>query len=900
VTTEGFGGDDIAIIGMSGAFAGAPDLETLWQNLRKGVDTLDRSAQCDSAGRILVGSVLPRADYFDPEFFDLPQRDATWMDPQQRVFLEHAWQALDHAGLDAAQYRGNIGVFAGSSGSTYFLELLAAYRDASESDRLQLMFGNSTSYLATRVSYKLGLTGPSFTVSTACSSSLVAVHLACQSLLAFECDAALAGGVAVQSPPRTSYRYEPGGILSPDGYCRALDEHANGTVFSDGVGVVVLKRFAEARAAGDRVLAIIRGSALNNDGSHKAGYAAPSARGQRAVVAEAIANAGIDARSLGYIEVHGTGTRLGDAVELRALREAFEAAGAAGAEPCAVGSIKANIGHADAAAGIAGLLKTVLCLQHRTLVPQIHYQSPNSELDQRFFWVNREERPWPGERGPRRAGVSSFGVGGSNVHVVLEEAPARPDSPSERRLHLWPLSAKTPSALRATVSRLIAAIEREHSLLAPDIAFTLQTGRRAFDQRAAITCADTAQGIERLRRLLTQLPDAASPKAAPPSGLTFRFPPAVQPFADYTAFRREDPAFRHSFDELVTGALELTPGAAGETLTEELLRPGSSHGSIADRLRALVVPIALARALIRCGVNPTHCEGAGVGALAADVVAGRITVQQAIGSRLASKEDDALRADTLLAESWSDRPHSGALVLEIGARICVRSRSDMRLPGTTTLLEDSTDSPSSDFLRALGTLWLAGIEVDWSGHSPDAQRCRVALPSYPFDRRQLGLRSGADLADCATAATPIVAPRPQLSTSYRAPSTPDERAIAQVWCDALGLATVGVDDDFFELGGDSILASSVISKLQQMHAVELPLESLLSEPTIAFLAQQLTRRSGDTGPQVQSGIRGSALLDALERVERPDSDAADTRTPNARRLETAEAHDSEQLGVEYR
>ncbi|MEM8531240.1 MAG: amino acid adenylation domain-containing protein [Chloroflexota bacterium] len=492
---------DIAIVGMVGRFPGANDLATFWQNLCGGVESItffsDEELLADGVSPQMLNheqyvratGFLADSDQFDAAFFGFNPREATLMDPQHRLFLECAWSALEDAGYDPDRYTGHIGVFAGVGLNTY---LLTADRGIVEAaDRYQVYIGNDKDFVPTRVSYKLNLRGPSLTVQTACSSSLVALHLACQSILDGESDMALAGGVSISAPQKQGYLYTPGGILSPDGHCRAFDSQAQGTVFGSGVGIVVLKRLTDAMADGDTIHGVVKGSAINNDGALKVGYTAPSVDGQANVITEALAVAQIGSETITYVEAHGTGTELGDPVEMTALTQAFTGPDHRD-NPCAIGSVKTNIGHLDTAAGMAGLMKTVLSLKHRQLPPSLHFNQPNPQIQfaQSPFAVNTQLRDWDVHTIPRRAGVSSFGIGGTNAHVVLEEAPARQTSDTARSWHLLPLSAKTSTALTAATTQLTAYLHNQPDLPLADVAYTLQMGRHAFDHRRFVVCHD--------------------------------------------------------------------------------------------------------------------------------------------------------------------------------------------------------------------------------------------------------------------------------------------------------------------------------------------------------------------------------------------------------------------------
>ena len=473
-TTEIEEVDGIAIVGMAGRFPGARNIDEFWRNLRDGVEAISffteeelRSAGVDSAllsdpSYVRANATLEDTELFDASFFGINHREAEIMDPQHRIFLECAWEALENAGYNADSYQGRIGVYAGHGLTSYLLSNLYSNRQSLWAlSGSQTFFGNDKDHLSTRVSYKLNLNGPSLSVQTACSTSLVAVHLACQSLLNGECSMALAGGITIWVPQKVGYKYDEGGILSPDGHCRAFDAAAKGTVNGNGVGIVILKRLEDALAEGDTIHAVIKGSAINNDGSQKAGYTAPSIEGQAAVISEAMHMAGVDASTITYVEAHGTGTVMGDPIEVAALTQAFRA-GTQAKEFCAIGSVKTGIGHLDTAAGVAGLIKTVLALKNKELPPSLHYQQPNPVIDfaNSPFYVNSTLSEWTTNDGaPRRAGVSSFGIGGTNAHVIVEEAPQVEPAGTVRPLHLIVLSAKTGSALQTTARNLAAAPE---------------------------------------------------------------------------------------------------------------------------------------------------------------------------------------------------------------------------------------------------------------------------------------------------------------------------------------------------------------------------------------------------------------------------------------------------------
>ncbi|MEM7130012.1 MAG: amino acid adenylation domain-containing protein [Chloroflexota bacterium] len=533
-----YGETDIAIIGMAGRFPDAETIEQFWQNLCDGVESitffddneLEQTAP-DLLGNpdyVKAGAVLDDIKGFDAAFFGYSPKEAAVTDPQQRILLECAWEAFERAGYNPETYPGSVGVFAGSSLSTYLLNNIGSDLGITteqpfiETDmaQFQAKIGNDRSYLATRISYKLNLTGPSINVQTACSTSLVAVHMACQSLISGESDMALAGGGSVVVPHKGGYLYEEGMVRSPDGHCRAFDAEAQGTIFGNGGGLVLLKRLQEALDDHDPIVAVIKGTAINNDGGLKVGYTAPSVDGQAAVVSEALAVAEVDASTIGYIEAHGTATKLGDPIEVAGLTQAFRQSSNVAnleAQQCAIGSVKTNIGHLDEAAGIAGLIKAALAVQHGQIPPSLHFSTPNPQInfDETPFFVNTELRKWPHEVMPHRAGVSSFGVGGTNSHVVLEAAPVRAISNASLlpEHHLLTLSAHSQEALQELAQRYIKHLESQPEIELDSLSFTANTGRKHFDHRLAVV-ADSVEKIQTQLRQVVQ-PKLRSQQAVP-------------------------------------------------------------------------------------------------------------------------------------------------------------------------------------------------------------------------------------------------------------------------------------------------------------------------------------------------------------------------------------------------
>lgn len=649
-------GIEIAIVGMAGRFPGADDVDALWRNIRDGVESVARFTDeqlraqgvsqelLDDPAYVKAGTRFQGFDQFDAGFFGYSPREAEYLDPQQRIFLECAWAALEHAGCDAHRWPGKVGVYAGEGPNMYLMRhLLPAFGlgdGRGIADLLGLMSGNSGGSLCTRVAYKLNLRGPAVTVQTACSTSLAAVHTACQALLGYDCDMALAGGVWLNLMQDGGYLYQQGAILSPDGHCRAFDEKAAGTVIGSGAGLVVLKRLDDALRDGDTIYAVIKGTAANNDGADKVGFTAPSVNGQAEVIRAAQLIAGVGAESVGYIEAHGTGTVLGDPIEMAALTQAFQADGKSiRTHYCAVGSVKTNIGHLDAAAGVSGLIKTVMALKHKTLPASLHFERPNPQIDfaNSPFYVNATTQAWPAGATPRRAGVSSFGIGGTNVHVVLEEAPPTATVDSASRWQVLPLSAQNAAALQEAgrqLGRHLEASEASTAQPLADIAHTLQSGRRAMPLRAAIVAnghATAAQtllspegGFEQVLRAPASAPEVA-----------FLFPGGGTQHANMgAALYRDDPVFRCEVDRCCA----LLNDAMGMDL-RALLYPAAGAEAEADQKLSriaytqpalFIVEYAMARAWMARGVHPAVMLGHSLGEYVAACLAGVFSLEDAL------------------------------------------------------------------------------------------------------------------------------------------------------------------------------------------------------------------------------------------------------------------------------
>ena len=662
----------IAIIGMAGRFPKASNLNAFWQNLREGVEGISFFSEQElkdvgvdptvlsDPNYVKANAVLEDIELFDASFFGYAPRAAEILDPQHRLFLESAWEALENAGYNSETYEGLISVYGGASITSYFLCNLFSNTELIKTVGLdQIRHSNRPDNLTTRVSYKLNLKGAAITVQTACSTSVVAVHLACQSLLDRECDMALAGGVTVTVPQTTGYFYQEGGIASPDGHCRAFDAKARGTVGGSGVGIVVLKRLTDAIADGDCIHTVIKGSAINNDGSLKVGYAAPSVSGQAQVITEALAMAGTEPETIGYVETHGSGTIIGDPIEIAALTQAFHSSTDKKGF-CAIGSVKTNIGHLDTAAGIAGLIKTVLALKHKLIPPSLHFEEPNPQIDfaNSPFYVNTELSEWKTNGTPRRAGVSSFGLGGTNVHVILEEAPTVEPSRPSRPWQLLVLSAKTRSALETATVNLADYLKQHPDLNLADVAYTLQVGRRAFNHRRTVVCQTLEEATVALhdeKRVLSSIQETNNRPVA------FMFPGLGTHYIDMAwELYQVEPIFREQVDRCCSllkpllsielrdvlypdkgnskSKTDLVSSNAGFDLRKMLARAKGQADEATQKLNQtflaqpilFVIEYALAKLWNSWGIHPQAMLGYSIGEYVAACLAGVLSLEEAL------------------------------------------------------------------------------------------------------------------------------------------------------------------------------------------------------------------------------------------------------------------------------
>jgi amino acid adenylation domain-containing protein len=740
--------DPIAIIAMTGRFPGASSVEAFWDNLCAGRESITRfddasldasipRALRDDPAYVKARGIVEGVEMFDAEFFGIPPREAELMDPQQRLFMELCWECLERAGYVPDTCPGPVGVFGGMYNATYFQRHVAHHPEkVARLGDFQVMLANEKDYIATRTANRLNLTGPAVSVHTACSTSLVAIVQAVGSLRAGQCDMALAGGASVTCPPRSGYLAQEGAMLSPDGHTRTFDVDARGTVFSDGAAVVLLKRLSAALADGDPIHAVIRGAAVNNDGGAKASFTAPSVDGQAAVIAAALADAGVDARSIGYVEAHGTATPLGDPVEIEALTKAYRRH-TADQGFCRIGSVKSNMGHLVIAAGATGMMKTALALERELLPASLHYTAPNPKLalDRSPFVVNAANTAWPRGSAARLAGVSAFGVGGTNAHVVLEEAPPRAASAEVAGPHLLRLSARTPAALGQAAERLAQHLEAHPEIALGDVAHTLQVGRKPFAERACVVAGSASEAVAALRDAGSALRAAASvPSKAP--GVVFMFPGQAAQYAGMgSALYDSEPAFREAFDE----CLRALDGVVDFDLKAAVF--GSDAASLTataiTQPALFCVEYALARYWQSLGIRPQALIGHSVGEFVAAALAGVFTVEAAV--RLVAKRGalmQGLPAGSMLAvraaaSALLPRLGTGlSLAAENSPALCVAAGPTDRIEALRASLE--AEGITSRVLQTSHAFHSAMMDPAVAPFEAEVRKVRLSAPKLPI------------------------------------------------------------------------------------------------------------------------------------------------------------------------
>jgi amino acid adenylation domain-containing protein len=760
-------GEPVAIIAMAGRFPGAPDVETFWDNLCQGresirffapeeLDPAVSQADREDPGYVAARGIIDDVEQFDASFFGMSPREAELTDPQQRLFLELCWECLERGGYVPDAQDVPVGVFGGMHNATYFQKHISGRPDLIDKlGAFQVMLGNEKDYLATRVAHKLNLTGPAISLNTACSTSLVAIAQAFDALRAGRCGMALAGGSSISCPPNSGYVAQEGSMLSPDGHTRTFDANAQGTVFSDGAAVVLLKRLSDALRDGDPIYSVIRGVAVNNDGGVKASFTAPNAAGQAAVITMALDDAGVSPRDISYVEAHGTATPLGDPIELEGLTQAFRQSTSDKAF-CALGSLKSNVGHLVMAAGAASVIKTSLALCERRLPPSLHFTAANPRLNlaDSPFVVNDTLRPWQTAGGPLRAGVSSFGVGGTNAHVILEEAPERTPSDVASGPQLLLISARTPTALGSAAARLADHIASHPDGNLADTAWTLARGRKAFVQRSHVVAVSTNDAVSKLRDIAAAAMCRAC--ASPSPGMVFLFPGQG---SQYAGMGRElhatEPVFRAALDDVANALRDelgfdlrdrMFAGDADALKATELTQPAT-----------FALEYALARLWMSLGVEPVAMIGHSVGEFAAAVLAGVMSLADA--ARLVARRGRMMQA----------LPAGAMLSVRLGA-----AELQARLPDALSLAAEN--APNASVVSG----GAEAIEAFCAALEAEGVACRLLHTSHAFHSAMMDPVLDAFRAEVAGIS--LSAPKVRIiSTLTGLPLTDEEATSPDYW-----------------------------------------------------------------------------------------------------------------------
>ncbi|MCP5051465.1 MAG: acyltransferase domain-containing protein [bacterium] len=916
-------GLEIAVIGMAGRFPGAPDIHTFWENLKNGRESVTfftdeelleagvTAGNLENPDYVKAKGYIEDLRYFDSSFFNYTPREVELMDPQVRLFHQCAWHALEDAGYDPWSHKGSIGVYAGYN-PDIFWKVGHLYQMASDSETFDLNNLSSNNF-ATLICYKLNLKGPGVSLNTACSTSLVAVHMACRALLTGESEMVLAGGVDVTLPPKNGYFYQEGMIMSPDGHCRSFDADAKGTASGDGIGIVVMKRLVKATKDGDHIYAIIKGSAINNDGSSKAGYTAVSVEGQSRVVRLAQRAAEVEPESVTYLETHGLGTPLGDILEIDALKKAFSKTDKK--QFCRLGSLKANIGHLDAASGVAGLIKTVMALKHRCIPPSINYDKPNPGIDfeNSPFYIGKTPEEWHSDDYPLRAGVSCFGIGGTNAHVILEEwnqEEAKTVSPETLKYHVFPLSAKSETALEAISANLAGHLREQAHINLADAAYTMQVGRSDFNYRQLLVCSSKEEAITGLAALTStgqkgepQHPVMEVETEKPP--VVFLFPGLDSQYAGMgTELYSQHPLFRQETGHCLEILESLTGGDRKELLGSQ--QPGGKE--IPPEIAAALLfgfEYALGQLLLQGGIKPQVMLGDGLGHYAAACLGGELTPEDALKKIIAGEQAPQETGQTGLDNGktglYEDRlkqwlQNETVVFVEVGPgdklTAQVRRLMDDTLQHRAVNLTPPPDNSASHIeylLNQAGQLWLNGVSVDWGVVCGHEKRKRVPLPVYPFDKLAYSIRSplktlelegGEGDSFSAAAPDPDLPPnRPPLKTEYVAPRDAVEEALAEIWRELLGIRPIGIHDDLMELGVNSLKGLTFVNRFKDKYDATIHVAALFEGPTVAELAAYFRDQYPENAARLTGAATGAEAGPQKDDKEVPDVNVIKSKIP---------------------
>ncbi|MGG1962281.1 beta-ketoacyl synthase N-terminal-like domain-containing protein [Bacillus pumilus] len=855
-------GLEIAVVGLAGTFPGAPNVQAFWENVSQGKESVTFFTDEELKAAGVDETLLKRSDYvkakpylkhassFDADFFGYSPREASIMDPQIRLMHECTWHALEDAGYEPEQYEGLIGLYAGASSNLSWMGQHMSSLAKNE-DVFQIMHLNDPSF-ASRIAYKLNLKGPSVSVQTACSTSLVAIHMACQGLIGGECDLALAGGVTLHQPQITGYQYQEGMIYSPDGHCRPFDEKAKGTVFGEGAGVVALKRLKDAIEDGDFIYAVVKGSATNNDGSNKVGYTAPSVSGQASVIESALEMAETEPETISYIEAHGTGTPVGDPIEIEALTRAFQTNQQG---YCRIGSVKANIGHLDAASGVAGFIKTVMMLHHRQFAPMPHFDKPNHRIsfDQTPFYVGTDKEEWKTSHLPRRAGVSAFGIGGANAHVILEEAQPRKANSKASSKELIVLSARSTHDLKNMTKNLKDYVSSHPDLSLGEAAYTLQSGRKAFKYRKAFVCSTREELLEELQVLDEE---TAGRKSLLYKRISMKLTGYHESgLREYIKLYEKDPSFKIEVDRIISLVQTAVP-----IKKDELFHPEQSSQS---EVAMLIMTAAFANMLRTLGIEPDGWIGEGSGVWTALYAAGGLELNDAasivyhlhdsetVNQRLASLPQRTLKQSVYLQQIGEELttfdPSSAKGLLNMNQPV----KSPMMEQESPALMidlsmkqgivvekgaEETTEPLDGDMLQIAGVLWEMGVGLAFP-LTEEKNRQRIPLPGYPFQK--------TDFSAQTNTTAPIEPQKPQNEQRVYASLASLQKDIHDIVQTHFGFDQMEDETPFFEFGATSLDISQLAAKISEHVDKQMDTVQLYRFATVASLAEYLFKEQSE-------------------------------------------------------
>ncbi|MDM5297138.1 SDR family NAD(P)-dependent oxidoreductase [Bacillus pumilus] len=849
-------GLEIAVVGLAGTFPGAPDVQTFWENVSQGKESVTFFTDEELKAAGVDEKLFKRSDYvkakpylqdaasFDADFFGYSPREAAIMDPQIRLMHECTWHALEDAGYEPERYDGLIGLYAGASSNLSWMGQHLSSLEKNE-DVFQIMHLNDSSF-ASRIAYKLNLKGPSVSVQTACSTSLVAIHMACQGLIGGECDLALAGGVTLHQPQITGYQYQEGMIYSPDGHCRPFDEKAKGTIFGEGAGVVALKRLKDAREDGDFIYAVVKGSATNNDGSNKVGYTAPSVSGQASVIESALEMAETEPETISYIEAHGTGTPVGDPIEIEALTRAFQTNQQGF---CRIGSVKANIGHLDAASGVAGFIKTVMMLHHRQFVPMPHFDKPNHRIsfEQTPFYVGTLKEEWKTSHMPRRAGVSAFGIGGANAHVILEEADSKKSNDPSTSKELIVLSARTKHDIKNMTKNFQEYITSHRDLSLGQVAYTLQSGRKVFPVRKTFVCSTRDELLEQLQRLNE---DTLGRESAVVKRLSMRLSGFDEVgFREYINLYQKDDSFKTEVDRSIARIQSVLP-----VEKEQLLQATEHEANGQAELAMLVMTSAFANQLKTLGIVPDGWTGKDIGVWTALCVAGGLELTeaasivyhlnetQAIEQLLSSMQQKVLDQPVYIQQTGEELmtfyPSSAKRFLEKNQAVQPSANEqesatliiDLSMKQVNQVEKEAIETLDGDSLQVAGALWEMGMDLDFP-FTDEKNRQRIPLPLYPFHKKDFSVQ----FKQVPTGEQQ----KPQETKRIASSLASLQKDIHDIVQTHFGFDDIEDETPFFEFGATSLDISQLASKISEQIDQQIETVQLYRFATVASLSEYL-------------------------------------------------------------